>query len=117
MSLRMGHNNPKPRDVDVDEFLEMIGQFGRMQIVQVAIFCLLIIPSTYQTLIMSFVGKSPDWECSHPIANNSKCDKQGAIDSSNPFYEERCNMSRDQWKYTKPDTFSIVTEVSSFFVS
>ena len=53
------------KEVDVDEFLLHIGQFGRTQILLLSLFCLIIIPTTYQTLIMSFAGNSPPWKCSN----------------------------------------------------
>ena len=94
------------KELDVDEFLEKIGQYGLMQKLYVFIFCLLIVPSTYQTLIMSFVGNSPDWKC---VSNNTECNMTGIFPKTD---KRRCHMDRKSWQYTKDKSFSIVTEVS-----
>lgn len=66
--------NIKIKYVEIDEFLDLIGPFNKAQMLLVAMFCLIIIPSVYQTLIMSFAGNSPPWKCSgslmsvtHPV--------------------------------------------------
>jgi len=85
---------------------------GVLQKFYVAIFCLLIIPSTYQTLIMSFIGNSPPWMCVIGENNGTgECQIEGVIDKQSSYYTERCKLPRQEWQYTKPFTFSIVTEV------
>ena len=95
---------------DVDDILQEIGQYGIYQMFLVGIFCFLIIPSTYQTLIMSFIGNNPTWRCA---LNNTQCNSttNKVFDKNHEFYEARCSMDRSSWEYTKPSTFSIVTEV------
>lgn len=96
---------------DVDDILLEIGQYGIYQMLLVGIFCFLIIPSTYQTLIMSFIGNNPTWKCS---VNSTQCNSTTTcqiFDKNHDFYEARCSMDRSSWEYTKPSSFSIVTEV------
>ena len=42
--------------LEVDEYLGHVGRFGRFQIFLLLLFCCIIFPSTYQTLVMSFAG-------------------------------------------------------------
>ena len=94
---------------DVDDILLKIGQYGIYQMFLVGIFCFLIIPSTYQTLIMSFIGNNPTWRCTK---NSTQCNATGEVfDKNHDLYESRCSMDRSSWEYTKPSSFSIVTEV------
>ena len=110
--------------LDVDDILQrIIGQYGFWQKVLVGIFCLLIIPGTYQTLIMTFIGNNPTWRCISVVSNkNSTKTNTGCMnvtsstpgdvfDKSHAFYEKRCSMKRDSWEYTKDKSYSIVTEV------
>ena len=94
---------------DVDDILKRIGQYGIYQMFLVGIFYLLIIPGTYQTLIMTFIGNNPTWRCA---TNSTQCNATGNVfDKNHNFYEARCSMDRSSWEYTKPSSFSIVTEV------
>ena len=103
----------KPKKIenymDVDEILLDIGEFGRMQVALVFIFCLLIIPPTYHTLIMSFAGSNPNWRC---VANSTECNMTGEFSVlQEDDYYKRCDMKRSSWEFTQPKEFSIVTEV------
>lgn len=97
------------KELDVDDFLDRIGQFGKTQIILVSMFCLIIIPTTYQTLIMSFVASSPPWQC---VDNATDCQLNGTMEAKN---DDRCDMDRLSWMYTKQKSFSIVTDVSFIF--
>jgi len=102
----------KPKKIenymDVDEILLDIGEFGRMQVALVFIFCLLIIPPTYHTLIMSFAGSNPNWRC---VANSTECNMTGEFSVlQEDDYYKRCDMNRSSWEFTQPKEFSIVTE-------
>lgn len=92
------------KELDVDDFLDRIGQFGKTQIILVSMFCLIIIPTTYQTLIMSFVASSPPWQC---VDNATDCQLNGTMKAKN---DDRCDMDRLSWMYTKQKSFSIVTD-------
>ena len=102
---RQQKDEEKSNELDVDEILEKIGQYGLMQKFYVFIFCLLVIPGTYQTLIMTFMGNSPDWQC---VANSTECNMTGIFTKND---KRRCEMNRNSWQYTKHRSFSIVTEV------
>ena len=43
--------------------------------------------------------------------NNTQCNSTEVFDINHDFYGERCSMDRSSWEYTKPRTFSMVTEV------
>jgi len=101
--------------LEIDDFLELIGPFGKSQKLLLVMFSLIIIPSVYQTLIMSFVGSSPSWKC---VGNGTKCSlihknttsftlKDSVFDSKDV---RRCNLSRDLWEYIEENSYSIVTE-------
>uniref|UniRef100_A0A7M5U329 Major facilitator superfamily (MFS) profile domain-containing protein n=1 Tax=Clytia hemisphaerica TaxID=252671 RepID=A0A7M5U329_9CNID len=99
------------KQVDVDEFLIHIGQFGRAQKLLLLMFYLLEVPHSYHTLSWFFTGHSPPWRCS--LTNNltrAQCNSTAVYDIGDPFYEQRCFMERDAWNYTLPRSYSIVTE-------
>ncbi|XP_002158070.2 organic cation transporter protein [Hydra vulgaris] len=95
--------------LDVDNFLVLIGEFGRMQKLLVFLFSLMIIPSAYHTLIMSFIGNEPGWRCT---SNNSECTFNSTVVfvKGDLNYENNCKMNRTSWKFIHPKEFSIVTE-------
>ena len=105
------HSVLEKKQLDVDEFLEYVGQFGKAQIILCTLFCIIIIPTTYQTLVMSFAGNEPPWRCSSTNVINTECTMNGTFSRGDDFYEKRCNMNRSSWEFTKPKSFSIVTEV------
>ena len=97
-----------PRSADVDEILVCIGQFGRSQILLLGLFCIIFIPSAYQTVILSFIGNTPPWRC---VSGSFECRKPGVFSSGDDFYEQNCKMNRSSWEFIQPRDFSIVTEV------
>lgn len=110
--------NENNKYVDVDEYLEYIGSFGRFQILLLLLFCLIIIAPTYQTLVMTFIGHSPSWRCAiQPIngtilnvSNANVCNIKGDVNKGNDNYDDRCKMDRKLWKYTTDNSYSIVTQ-------
>lgn len=110
-----GNNNSQSqpfKEVDVDEFLIHIGQFGRAQKLLLLMFYLLEVPHSYHTLSWFFTGHSPPWKCS--LKNNitrAQCNSTAVYDIGDPFYEQRCFMARNAWDYIQPRSYSIVTEV------
>lgn len=98
--------------VNVDEYLGHIGEFGKMQQLLQVMFCLMIIPATYQTLLLTFVGNNPSWRCT---GLHQECNQTGIVfDISNQFYQKRCEMeNRTSWEFVQPKRFSIVTEVTN----
>ena len=101
--------------LDVDDILKRIGQFGVYQIFLVGLLCLLMVPVTYHSLIMAFIANNPPWRCA--MNNNTQCNSTGMFDINHDFYGERCSMDRSSWEYTKPRTFSMVTEVRKIMKS
>ena len=101
--------------LDVDDILKKIGQFGVYQIFLVGLLCLLMVPVTYHSLIMAFIANNPPWRCA--MNNNTQCNSTEMFDINHDFYGERCSMDRSSWEYTKPRTFSMVTEVRKIMKS
>ena len=98
-------------EVNVDDYLKHIGEFGKKQVILQAMFCFLIIPSTYQKFIGTFVGSNPAWRCT---GLSSECNYTRSISFKigDDFYNGRCSMkNRSSWEFVEPKKFSIVTEV------
>ena len=57
---------------------------------------------------MTFIAAEPSWQC---VANSSECTRAGEFKVGNKYYNARCNMSLDQWEFTK-DFTSVTTDVS-----
>jgi len=95
--------------VNVDQYLGYIGEFGKRQIILQVLFCLMIIPATYQSLLLTFVANSPAWKCT---GLTHECNETGtAFTVSNDFYSKRCEFNnRSSWEFIQPKKFSIVTE-------
>ncbi len=97
--------------VDVDGFLKYVGEFKKKQIILQVMFCFLIMPGTFQTLLLTFVGNDPPWRCT---GLNVECNQTGLVfDLTNKdLYEKRCKLeNRSSWEFVKPKRYSIVTEV------
>ena len=85
----------------VDEFLELIGQFGPFQIRVLIFFSFIFFPATYQTLIMYFLAMDIPWRCTDSLNNtNPAC-----INSSTVYmvgkkgYDLRCSLKDSEWEY------------------
>ena len=102
------NDNSNVMYLDIDDFLEEIGAFGRAQHLLLVVFVIMIIPAAYQVLVMFFIGANPPWRCAQ---NQTECDYHGVFSIGDEFYDARCEMSRKSWEYTEPSTYSIVTEV------
>ena len=89
--------------VNIDEMISIVGEFGRFQWMLEVVLCIMIFPQTYQVLIMYFAALTPTWRC---IANTS-CPFNGTLASDNTA---RCNLARNEWEYTEPIGYSIVTQ-------
>ena len=53
---------------------------------------------------MYFAALQPEWRC---VANSTVCNLNGTFTSENNF---RCNIPRNDWEFTQPKGYSIVTE-------
>ena len=96
--------------VNVDKYLGYIGEFGKRQIILQAIFCLMIMPPAFQSLLLTFVANNPAWRC---LGTNAECNITGtAFTVSSDFYNQRCQfVNRSSWEFIQQKSFSIVTEV------
>jgi len=56
--------------LSVDGFLAKIGSMGRFQWILVCVVGVMLVPVTFQTLIMTFLGLEPPWRC---VRNSSVC--------------------------------------------
>ena len=103
-----------PLSMDVDDILISIGEFGRSQKLLLLALSLLMIPAAYQSLLITFIGINPPWSCANL---STECNRTGVFSLVDKFYDERCSMKREVWRYNKEIKFSIVTEVSiSIFI-
>ena len=93
----------------VDEVLTLVGEFGRCQLLVLAIICALMIPATFQYLITYFIAHSPPWRCKH---NSTVCLLRDTFAvSSHENYTYRCTVPREEWEFVEDDMYSIVTQV------
>lgn len=112
----------KKDEMDVDHFLQKIGQLGPFQIRILAMFLLIFFPVTYQTLVMVFMAYEPPWMCA---TNSSACllpnatGKEIFSTATKPveLYTRRCKLNRTDWKFADRELYegphkTIVTEVS-----
>ena len=101
--------------LNVDDFIKTIGEFGRAQKLITLLLSLMIIPTAYQRTIMVFIGDEPPWTCVSDNSTTLSCINNGTFSESNTFYQDRCSMSRLPWNFTKPQTYSVLTQVSLKF--
>ena len=92
--------------LSVDDILPFVGEFGRFQKIVEAILCVVMIPTTFQTLIMYFAALKPDWKCSANL-NNTICVSNATFPAGN---ESRCEMPRNEWTYVQSRDYSMVTQ-------
>ena len=90
--------------MNTDKILTNIGEFGKFQKLLDGVVCLIYFFLSFQVLIMYFTTDTPPWKCR---ANSSECFFSGTFPEDDT---RRCNMSRDEWYYTKPVKYSIVTQ-------
>ena len=102
-------------ELNVDDYIKTIGEFGKAQKLITLIIWLMIIPCGYQNVIIVFIGDEPPWTCVSDNVTTSLCDKNGTFSETHSFYQKRCSMSRLSWTFTKPQIYSVVTQVSLLF--
>ena len=86
--------NPVDKKVegqDIDEIFGKIGQFGKLQKILVFLICMFEFQKANQTLIMNFIGNSPDWKC---VSSNTECNMTDVFPSTD---KRRCHMDRKSW--------------------
>lgn len=95
----------------VDAMLEDVGQMGRFQISRLLMFCLLVVPPTFQLLNMFFIGAEAPWKCA---VNSARCNLNSTFAAGDEDYDFRCKLNKSDWEYATyegPRT-SIISEVS-----
>ena len=60
--------------LSVDGFLTKIGGMGRFQWILVFVVGIMMVPVTFQPLIMAFLGLEPPWKCAQ---NSTVCNFTG----------------------------------------
>ena len=99
------------QELDVDQILPHVGEYGRFQIMLQSMLCVAMIPQTLQILLMYFAAYNPPWRC---VFNSTDCPMNGTFSSSSKQYDFRCSIPRSEWEYKQPKDFSIVTQVNIF---
>ncbi len=95
---------------DLDEVLPYIGELGKYQIILISMLALMILTAGFPVLIMFFAAQNPPWTC---VTNSTVCTLNGTFSSKDVnTYKARCDMPRSEWKFTKPKSYSIVTQVA-----
>lgn len=81
---------------------------GRFQWILVSVVGIMLVPVTFQTLIMTFLGLEPPWRCAK---NSTVCNftQEFSPSGSDPNKNFRCNIDDNEWEFTNPYT-SIITE-------
>ena len=99
------------KELDIDEALEITGPCGKFQISFQLLFMGLLLTIGYQAVLNYFIGNDPPWKCAKN-SNSTFCQNNtGKIFSSdNKEFTRRCKLNRHDWAYTKPKTYSFVTE-------
>ena len=98
-------------ELDVDKFFESINDFGIAQKIFLLILCFMIFPPTYQYFIMVFIGNNPPWTCLSNVTDSILCNRSSIYPVQHSLYGKRCELPQNAWNFTKPSTYSIVTEV------
>ena len=101
-------------ELNVDDFIKTVGEFGKAQKVIILLLSLMSIPNAYQRTIVVFIGDEPQWTCVSDNKTNLFCNKNATFSESHSLYQKRCSMSHLSWNFTKPQTYSIVTQVSFY---
>ena len=98
-------------ELNVDQFFESINDFGIAQKIFLLILCFMMLPPCYQYFIMTFIGNNPPWTCLSNVTDGILCNRSSTYAVEDTFYGKRCELPKNAWNFTKPATYSIVTEV------
>ena len=100
-------NSKKPlttKSLEIDDVLEVIGGYGRFQLIVQIILLVAALPQIFAAYMMVFAGETPTWRCS---INSTRCNSTLIFSDSN---EQRCYMERSAWMYTELRPYSVVTD-------
>eukprot|EP00111_Clytia_hemisphaerica_P006838 TCONS_00019771-protein len=100
--IALQHENKK--ELNVDDFLHLVGDYGKFQKTLNVIFGLMEIPYIFVIYILTFTAFEPEWRCAE---NSTVCSLNGTFTSENNF---RCHIPRSEWEYLQPKEYSIVVE-------
>ena len=110
------NTNSTSQEMSIDQFLELIGDFGKGQKLIILLISIMVAPPFYQFLIMVFIGYNPPWRCGSQKNMSTNCGTNGTTFAlGDDFYKQRCSMPRSSWEYVESTSFSIVTKVISTF--
>jgi len=87
----------------IDEMLDLVGGYGKFQIVVTLMFGIMTFPPGFQCLISYFAFNSPSWRC---VENSTTCLLNGTYLSSDKTH---CLYKRSEWEFVEPRSYSIVT--------
>ena len=96
------------KEMELDDILPLIGEFGKFQIILDIFLCLTIFPGVMLIFLPYFSQHSPPWQC---VGNSSICLLNGTMARGDNDFYKRCTMPRSEWTYTEVKEYSIVTEV------
>lgn len=90
------------KKLNIDEVLELIGEYGQFQRILNVIFGLMEIPYVFTVYIMFFTALPPDWRC---VSNSTHCTLNGTFTSDDEY---RCHIPRSEWEYVQPKSYSMI---------
>ena len=90
------------RKLNIDEVLELVGEYGTYQRILNVIFGLMEIPYVFIVYIMFFTALPPNWRC---VSNSTQCTLNGTFANDDEY---RCNIPRSEWEYVQPNSFSMI---------
>ena len=93
--------------VTVDEILPYIGEFGRFQVLQEAFLSLILMAVTFPIYVVYFASLDSPWQC---VTNSTICILNGTYSTNDLNYKDRCTMPRNEWEFTQPKEYSLVTQ-------
>lgn len=115
-TIKYGHLNISVmRILELDEFINEVGQCGLYQLRTQILFAIFMIPLSTQIFMTYFVMHDPPWRC---VRNSTICKYRDVIvPQDHVRFTTRCNMPRAEWEFVMPKRYSLVTEVSVFVCS
>ena len=99
--------NERSQSVDIDQMLQIVGEYGWFQKIVNIIFCIMMFPAAFPCLIAYFSVQSPAWKCN---LNSTICNNKSATYNSNDTTRCSPQMKRSDWDYVTSSSYSIVTE-------
>ena len=103
LTVKNENRNDECSPYNTDEFLRMVGEFGRFQWLMEVCFLFMFISPVTQLFIVNFTAPEPDWKC---VNGSSVCYLNGTQPSTNDF---RCNISRSEWEFVQDEGTTTIT--------